>query len=51
MKSNMGILPPFEEKIRSKRDRYNAYATRAQKDLTDYLAKMDFESIMAQTPV
>ncbi len=46
MKSNMGILPPFEKKIRSKRDRYNAYATRALSDLTSYLEGMTFAPIV-----
>jgi len=32
MKANFGILPPLESKIRNKRERYQAYAARAQRE-------------------
>lgn len=39
MHVNFGILPPLEGKRRSKRDRYAAYAARAQADLREELSK------------
>ena len=33
MKANFGILPPLRTRIRRKRERYQAYATRAMRDL------------------
>ena len=39
MHVNFGIVPPLEDgRRRSKRDRYAAYAERAERDLTAYLA-------------
>jgi len=37
MKSNFGILPAFEKRIRNKRQRYAAYSERALKDLQPFL--------------
>ncbi|HRV96038.1 MAG TPA: FAD-dependent oxidoreductase, partial [Anaerolineae bacterium] len=33
MKANFGLMPPLAQKIRNKRDRYQAYADRALDDL------------------
>ena len=37
MKSNFGILPAFEKRIRNKRQRYAAYSERALEDLQPFL--------------
>lgn len=37
MKANLGILPPLEEKIKSKTDRAKAYAERSAYDLDSFL--------------
>lgn len=37
MHVNFGIFPPLEVKLRRKRERYAAYATRALQDLTTYI--------------
>lgn len=37
MGANFGVLPPIEPKIRDKKERYMALATRGMKDLKDYL--------------
>ena len=39
MHVNFGIMPPFEPKIRNKRERYAAYAARGKKALQDYCEK------------
>ena len=39
MKANFGILPPLEAPPRSKRDRYQAYATRALTSLENWLTQ------------
>ena len=41
MGANFGILPPLNEKIRDKRERYGALADRALKDLEVYLSGID----------
>jgi folate-dependent tRNA-U54 methylase TrmFO/GidA len=33
MKANFGLMPPFEQKIRHKQARYQAYTERALQDL------------------
>ena len=40
MKANFGILPPLQDRIRNKRDRYQAYAARAMEDLDTLLANI-----------
>lgn len=40
MKANFGIMPEFEKKIKGKRDRYEAYAARALRDLEAYLEQV-----------
>ena len=45
MKANMGLLPELSDPVRSKRQRYAAYAARAHMDLTNYLAQADFVSL------
>jgi len=37
MKANFGLMPPFEQKIRNKRARYQAYADRAMHDLDELI--------------
>lgn len=39
MHVNFGIMPPFEPKIRNKRERYAAYAARGKMALQDYCEK------------
>ncbi len=38
MKANFGIMPPFEQPVRNKRDRYQAYVDRALADLDRLIA-------------
>lgn len=40
MKANYGILPPLDQKIKTKNERYQVYSDRAKQALTDYLIKM-----------
>ena len=40
MHVNFGILPPFEQRIRNKRDRYAAYAERGAEALAAYKAEL-----------
>jgi methylenetetrahydrofolate--tRNA-(uracil-5-)-methyltransferase len=47
MKANMGLLPPLEQRVRGKAERYAAYASRAHADLAAYLAEMQFEPVPA----
>lgn len=39
MKANFGLMPPFEPKIRNKRERYAAYSERALQDLDRLIAQ------------
>ncbi len=41
MKANYGILPPLPRRIRNKRERYAAYAQRAQEALERFLASLE----------
>ena len=45
MKANMGLLPPLQQRVRSKADRYAAYARRANADTDAYLARIWFEAV------
>ena len=36
MHVNFGIMPPFEQKIRNKKERYAAYASRGKRTLQRY---------------
>jgi methylenetetrahydrofolate--tRNA-(uracil-5-)-methyltransferase len=45
MKANMGILPELPQRVRGKRERYAAYAARANEDLGIYLDEMSFQAI------
>lgn len=45
MGANFGIIPPLEEKIRDKRERYAAFSARACRDLDQVLAKENDEFI------
>ena len=40
MKANFGILPPLQTRIRRKRERYQAYAARALRDLEPSLQEL-----------
>ncbi|WP_251198172.1 methylenetetrahydrofolate--tRNA-(uracil(54)-C(5))-methyltransferase (FADH(2)-oxidizing) TrmFO [Anaerotardibacter muris] len=40
MHVNFGILPPFEQRIRNKQERYERYAQRGSEALDGYLAKL-----------
>lgn len=45
MKANMGLLPEIPQRIRSKLNRYAAYAERARCDLEGYLVAQGFSSV------
>lgn len=45
MKANMGLLPEIPQRIRSKLNRYAAYAERARRDLEEYLAAQGFSCV------
>jgi methylenetetrahydrofolate--tRNA-(uracil-5-)-methyltransferase len=45
MKANMGLLPEIPQRIRSKPNRYAAYAERARSDLEEYLVAQGFSSV------
>ena len=45
MKANMGLLPPLEQRVRNKRQRYAAYAEKAKLELENYLGRMQFTSV------
>jgi methylenetetrahydrofolate--tRNA-(uracil-5-)-methyltransferase len=49
MKANFGLMPPLEPRVRNKRRRYQAYATRAMKDLEDQMS--DLEPRNGQSPL
>jgi len=40
MKANFGLMPPFEPKIRNKRERYAAYVTRSLNDLDTLMTEI-----------
>ena len=40
MHVNFGIIPPLEEKVRNKRDRYAAYAARGAQALEAHVGKL-----------
>lgn len=51
MKANFGILPPLNQHVRGKRDRYTAYAERAKADLDAYIeATQDAYLLMSVKP-
>lgn len=39
MHVNFGIMPPFEKRIKNKKERYAAYAARGEKALDAYLER------------
>ena len=45
MKANMGLLPEIPQRIRSKLNRYAAYAERARRDLEEYLVAQGFSCV------
>ena len=45
MKANMGLLPPLQEQVRNKRQRYTAYAERAKQELENCLEQMEFSPV------
>ena len=40
MHVNFGIMPPFDQRIRNKRDRYRAYSERGARALDAYLLEL-----------
>ena len=48
MHVNFGILPPFERRIRNKKERYAAYAARAQEALASYRDQLAALGIVAK---
>lgn len=46
MKANFGILPPLQTRIRRKRERYQAYAARALRDLETGLQTLEDPALM-----
>jgi methylenetetrahydrofolate--tRNA-(uracil-5-)-methyltransferase len=48
MKANMGLLPELAQPVRDKARKNAAYAERAQRDLTAYLAELEFSPIAAE---
>ena len=46
MHVNFGILPPFERRIRNKRERYAAYASRGAEAMDAYVARLRAEGLM-----
>lgn len=45
MKANMGLLPPLAQRVRNKRERYAAYAERAERELGSFLEQMKFSPV------
>lgn len=43
---NFGIMRPFEQRIRNKRDRYAAYAARGNQALRSYVARLQEEGLL-----
>ncbi len=51
MKANFGLLPPLERRVHNKRQRYQAYATRALHMLDAFIAEHDIVGMTAPGPV
>ncbi len=49
MKANMGLLPPLPQRVRRKRDRYQAFATRAHNAMTDFIATHTLQPLAGAT--
>jgi len=49
MKANFGLMPSLETKIRNKKSRYQAYASRALGDLETLIAAQNLEQLTVQT--
>jgi methylenetetrahydrofolate--tRNA-(uracil-5-)-methyltransferase len=45
MKANMGLLPPLQDRVRNKRQRYAAYADRARQELEQCLEQLEFSPV------
>ncbi|MEL6269318.1 MAG: methylenetetrahydrofolate--tRNA-(uracil(54)-C(5))-methyltransferase (FADH(2)-oxidizing) TrmFO [Chloroflexota bacterium] len=50
MKANFGILPDLPQRIKNKRERYQAYAARALDAMQAALAQLDLPEAVAETP-
>jgi methylenetetrahydrofolate--tRNA-(uracil-5-)-methyltransferase len=48
MKANFGLLPPLEQPVRNKRQRYGAYARRALEALEAYMAAAGIEPVLEE---
>ncbi len=51
MKANLGILPPFEVKIKNKAERKRAYADRAAESIRTSIAQLDDSLINSNTAI
>lgn len=51
MKANFGILPPLPEKVKNKRERYQAYVARAIRAMSDYLKSADEHPVSVTSPM
>lgn len=51
MHVNFGIMRPFEQRIRNKKERYRAYVDRANAALADYRAALEAAGLMAPLSV
>ncbi|MDE8703051.1 methylenetetrahydrofolate--tRNA-(uracil(54)-C(5))-methyltransferase (FADH(2)-oxidizing) TrmFO [Adlercreutzia equolifaciens] len=50
MHVNFGIMCPFEQRIRNKKERYRAYADRANAALADYRSALEAAGLMTPLP-
>lgn len=50
MKANFGLMPPFEPKIRNKRERYAAYSERSLQDLETLMTQRKWVGISSAIP-
>jgi methylenetetrahydrofolate--tRNA-(uracil-5-)-methyltransferase len=48
MKANFGLMPPLSQKIRNKRERYEAYVARAQQDLAELIRAEDLVDLAGE---
>lgn len=46
MHVNFGLLPPFEKRIRNKKERYEAYASRGAQDFDRFIQALDDEELL-----
>lgn len=51
MKANFGLIPPLDERVRRKRERYQAYAHRALSDLQPYISEIEVQTRPQTEPI